>query len=150
MNSHPLTNATKINNLKRKANMRLRSVQNNLKRTRNIASTQVKRVKNLTLQTLLGKFLNSYGIFGNDKTKLVRSWVAYQNAVNIRNIRKNQSAAQIRAVNAGKNLANAAFSINAKTPPPPYDPVRNGLKKGIKGRVVYWAPGILRRSMLGF
>jgi hypothetical protein len=126
------------------------SLANNLKRRRNAALLQAKRAKNMTLQTLLRKLLNTYGLNSANRNKLVSAWVGYQAAVNNRNIKKNVKAAEAAAQKAGANLANAAFSINSKTPPPPYDPVRIGLKKGVKGRVVYWAPGVLRRSLLGF
>ena len=135
LTSHPLAPNSRLNNLKRR---------------RNAAIAQAKRIKNSTLQAILRKFLNTYGLNAPNKNKLVSAWASYQLASNNRNIRKNSKSAEMRAAKAGANLANAAFSINSKTPPPPYDPIRIGLKKGIKGRIVYWAPGVLRRSLLGF
>lgn len=136
LTSHPLApNASRLNNLKRR---------------RNAALAQAKRLKNSTLQAILRKFLNTYGLNAPNRNKLISAWAAYQLAANNRNIRKNSKSAELKAIKAGQNLANAAFSINSKTPPPPYDPIRVGLKKGIKGRIVYWAPGVLRRSLLGF
>ena len=126
------------------------SRMNNFKRRRNAAIAQAKRVKNSALQAILRKFLTTYGLNAPNQNKLISAWASYQLASNNRNIRKNAKSAEMRAAKAGMNLANAAFSINSKTPPPPYDPIRIGLKKGIKGRVVYWAPGVLRRSLLGF
>lgn len=135
MNSYPLTPSSRLNNIKRR---------------RNEALAQARRMKNLSVQGLIRKILNIYGLNAPNRNKLVSAWVYYQKALNNRNVRKNTQAAVSNAKKAGANLANAAFSINSKTPPPPYDPVRNGFKKGIKSRIVYWAPGVFRRSLLGF
>lgn len=132
--SHPLTPNSRLNNLKRR---------------KNAAAAQAKKMKNAALQAILRKFLNTYGLNAPNRNKLISAWASYQLAVNNR-ARKNNKSAEARAQKAGVNLANAFFSINSKTPPPPYDPVRVGVKKGVKGRIVYWAPGVLRRSIFGF
>ena len=123
---------------------------NRVKQLRNTTVNRAKQMKNAALQSILGTFLNKYGINGNDKKKIMSSWTSYQRAVNNKNIRKNNKSSEKNAMMSGANLANAVFSINSKTPPPPYDPIRVGIKKGIKSRVIYWAPGMLRRSIFGF
>jgi hypothetical protein len=136
------TSPTPVNRAKQLRN----TTVNRAKQLRNSA----KQMKNAALQSILGTFLNKYGINGNDKKKIMSSWASYQRAVNNKNIRKNNKSSEKNAMMAGANLANAVFSINSKTPPPPYDPIRVGIKKGIKSRVIYWAPGVLRRSIFGF